>query len=225
MISSLKAYDKKYQQGYGVVYPDGHIIRFYERILKYKLNKTSGNMLDFGCGNGVHCAYFKSKGFKPFGIDIIPSIKENWKKLSLGGGDLHIIEPNSSFKHLFQEKMDLIFANQSLYYIPSKQLQNTINDFYDLSNDGAIFFASMMSTKNGYYKHSIKQENTDLRKVVLNARLKEESYINFIEKAQDMIALFKPFKTLYLGEYDPINIFDFEDEGSAHHFIYIGIKE
>ncbi|WP_256375838.1 hypothetical protein [Campylobacter volucris] len=33
------------------------------------------------------------------------------------------------------------------------------------------------------------------------------------------------FKTLYLGEYDPINIFDFEDEGSAHHFIYIGIKE
>ncbi|WP_236633120.1 methyltransferase domain-containing protein [Campylobacter armoricus] len=90
MISSLKAYDKKYQQGYGVVYPDGHIIRFYERILKYKLNKTSGNMLDFGCGNGTHCAYFKSKGFKPFGIDIIPSIKENWKKLSLGGGEIYI---------------------------------------------------------------------------------------------------------------------------------------
>ncbi|WP_229239102.1 class I SAM-dependent methyltransferase [Campylobacter volucris] len=147
------------------------------------------------------------------------------EKVITRGGDLHIIEPNSSFKHLFQDKMDLIFANQSLYYIPFKQLQNTINEFYDLSNKGAIFFASMMSTKNGYYKHSIKQENSDLRKVILNGRLKEESYINFIENAQDMIALFKPFKTLYLGEYDPINIFDFEDEGSAHHFIYIGIKE
>ncbi|EOG9634088.1 hypothetical protein ACLMND_001537 [Campylobacter lari] len=46
-------------EGYGLQYPDGHVIRFYERILKYKLNKTSGNLLDFGCGNGVHSKYFQ----------------------------------------------------------------------------------------------------------------------------------------------------------------------
>lgn len=39
---------------------DGHVIRFYERILKYKLSKTSGKLLDFGCGNGVHSKYFKN---------------------------------------------------------------------------------------------------------------------------------------------------------------------
>ncbi|MCV3396128.1 class I SAM-dependent methyltransferase [Campylobacter lari] len=27
--------------------------------MKYKLNKTSGNLLDFGCGNGVHSKYFQ----------------------------------------------------------------------------------------------------------------------------------------------------------------------
>ncbi|WP_291953025.1 methyltransferase domain-containing protein [Campylobacter sp.] len=223
MISSLKAYNEKYDKGYGVLYPDGHIVRFYERVLKYKLNKTSGNLLDFGCGNGVHCAYFKSKGFNPFGIDIVASIRANWEKLSLGGGNLHIINPNSSFKNLFNEKMDVIFANQSLYYLSN--LKETIQEFYELANDKAVFFATMMSEKNYYYKNSSECENTNLKKVVLKGRLNEESYINFIKEPCELKELFKPFKTLYLGEYDPINIFDFENEGSAHHYIYIGVKE
>ncbi|EAH8029016.1 class I SAM-dependent methyltransferase, partial [Campylobacter jejuni] len=74
MQNSLETYTMKYNEnGYGLLFPDGHVVRFYERILKYKLNKINGNLLDFGCGNGVHSAYFQSKGFKTFGIDIVPS--------------------------------------------------------------------------------------------------------------------------------------------------------
>ncbi|ELZ2071025.1 methyltransferase, partial [Campylobacter coli] len=55
MQNSLEAYTMKYNEnGYGLLFPDGHVVRFYERILKYKLNKINGNLLDFGCGNGVH---------------------------------------------------------------------------------------------------------------------------------------------------------------------------
>ena len=61
MDNSLSAYTQKYdKEGYGLQYPDGHVIRFYERILKYKLSKTSGKLLEFGCGNGVHSKYFKN---------------------------------------------------------------------------------------------------------------------------------------------------------------------
>lgn len=61
MDNSLSAYTQKYdKEDYGLQYPDGHVIRFYERILKYKLSKTSGKLLDFGCGNGVHSKYFKN---------------------------------------------------------------------------------------------------------------------------------------------------------------------
>ncbi len=66
------------KKDYGLLYPDSHTIRFYERILKYKLNITNGNLLDFGCDNGVHSKYFLDKGFKPFGIDIIPSLQKIW---------------------------------------------------------------------------------------------------------------------------------------------------
>ena len=61
MDNSLEAYTQKYdKEGYGLQYPDGHVIRFYERILKFQLHKTSGNLLDFGCGNGIHSKYFKN---------------------------------------------------------------------------------------------------------------------------------------------------------------------
>lgn len=34
MDNSLSAYTQKYdKEGYGLQYPDGHVIRFYERIL------------------------------------------------------------------------------------------------------------------------------------------------------------------------------------------------
>ena len=48
MDNSLSAYLTKYDtQGYGLQFPDGHVIRFYERILNFALQKTSGNLLDF----------------------------------------------------------------------------------------------------------------------------------------------------------------------------------
>ncbi|EAK0233934.1 methyltransferase, partial [Campylobacter jejuni] len=51
MQNSLQTYTQKYDENnYGLLYPDSHVIRFYERILKYKLGITSGNLLDFGCG-------------------------------------------------------------------------------------------------------------------------------------------------------------------------------
>ncbi|MCV3463733.1 hypothetical protein [Campylobacter sp. FU_497] len=59
----------------------------------------------------------------------------------------HVITLNFSFKNLFDVKMDFIFANQSLYYLPSKDFQKTIEEFYDLCNDGAIIFATMISSK------------------------------------------------------------------------------
>ncbi|HEF3559632.1 TPA: class I SAM-dependent methyltransferase [Campylobacter upsaliensis] len=223
MQNSLSAYTKKYDDlNYGLSFADGHIVRFYERILKYKLDFKAGNMLDFGCGNGVHSAYFKSKGYKCFGVDIVPSLKQAYEKL-VGGGGCKIIQPNASLAGLFEEKMNLILANQSLYYLPKNTLAQNMDEFYEMSEKGAIFFATMMSEKNYYFKHAGKEDEQGLRKVVLEGRLNETSYIHFVKNATDLKELFKPFKCLYLGEYDPINFYEFE--GSAHHFIYVGVKE
>ncbi|MCH3853233.1 methyltransferase, partial [Campylobacter jejuni] len=97
-----------------------------------------------------------------------------------GGGSCKIIEPNSSIKGLFDENMDIIFANQSLYYIPLKELKQNILEFYELLNTGGILFATMMSKKNYYFSHSQKEEKNGLSKVEINGRLNETSFIHFI---------------------------------------------
>lgn len=54
--------------------------------------------------------------------------------------------------------MDIIFANQSLYYIPPKELKRNILEFYELLNNDGIIFATMMSKKNYYFSHSQEQQ-------------------------------------------------------------------
>ena len=72
MDNSLSAYLTKYDtQGYGLQFPDGHVIRFYERILNFALQKTSGNLLDFGCGNGVHSKYFAQRSGGVLGLLVL----------------------------------------------------------------------------------------------------------------------------------------------------------
>ena len=225
----MEAYTQKYdKEGYGLQYPDGHVIRFYERILKFQLHKTSGNLLDFGCGNGIHSKYFKNitgGGIEPYGVDIVPSLRKIWDNdKTLNPQNFHIIEPNSSIKDLFNVKMDFIFANQSLYYLTNSSFKNTINEFYDMCNDGAIIFATMMSDK-GYsqYKRGEVMPN-GLREVkdCPTGRIKGSSYIRYTHSIEELKEDFKPFKPLFWGDYELMNLHNYE--GSVEHYIYIGQK-
>lgn len=118
--------------------------------------------------------------------------------------------------------MDLIFANQSLYYLPNESFKQTINEFYDMCNDGAIIFATMMSPKA--YKEFVvgKEDENGLTKVHHTGRLESTTYINFTKNIDELKEKFKPFKPLFWGDYELINLHNFE--GSVEHFIYIGQK-
>jgi SAM-dependent methyltransferase len=229
MDNSLSAYLTKYDtQGYGLQFPDGHVIRFYERILNFALQKTSGNLLDFGCGNGVHSKYFAQRsggGIRPFGIDIVPSLAQIWHNDPLiCEQDFHIISPNASFSHLFTQKMDFIFANQSLYYLTKENFATTLKELYDICNDGAIIFATMMASEcYDLYQKSKPLPNglTHIQGTPTN-RMSEDSYIRFTSNIDELKADFGLFEPLYWGDYTPINLYNFE--GSSRHFIFIGRK-
>jgi SAM-dependent methyltransferase len=229
MDNSLSAYLTKYDtQGYGLQFPDGHVIRFYERILNFALQKTSGNLLDFGCGNGVHSKYFAQRsggGIRPFGIDIVPSLAQIWHNDPLiCEQDFHIITPNASFSHLFTQKMDFIFANQSLYYLTKENFATTLKELYDICNDGAIIFATMMASEcYDLYQKSKPLPNglTHIQGTPTN-RMSENSYIRFTSDIDELKADFGLFEPLYWGDYTPINLYNFE--GSSRHFIFIGKK-
>lgn len=60
---NLETYEKKYKNGYGIQFPEGHIIRIYNNIIKGYFNKGNKGLklLDFGCGNGIHSKFFLTK--------------------------------------------------------------------------------------------------------------------------------------------------------------------
>jgi len=52
--------------------------------------------------------------------------------------------------------------------------------------------------------------------------LSGSSYIRFTKDIEELKEDFKPFKPLFWGDYELINLYNFE--GSVEHFIYIGQK-
>lgn len=223
---SHEEYVKKYEAGYGLKYPDGHVIRLYERILKYEMGITGEKgetILDFGCGNGTHCEYFRSKGFNVYGIDIIDqAINECRKRIPGDFSHFKRIEPNASIIDVFPDtQFDIVFSNQTLYYLPNDALENTLNDFHSMLKQNGLVIATMMSVNNGYYNSEESTQDNGLRKVVTKGRLNETTYINFIRDDKHLLETFHCFKKEYTGYYD----FELDNgEGSSHHCIFVGRK-
>ena len=222
---SLEAYDEKYAKGYGLQYPDGHVIRFYERILKNERNLIKGKILDFGCGNGIHSKYFMDKGFDCYGVDIVPEAIQQAQKFM--GEQAVLIKPNQSLKDLFhKDEFNVVFANQSLYYMNNYDLKNCVDELYEFTKPGGICFFTIMSRQNCYANLIEEEYDNGLSKVVLKHRLKETTFINFVSSPEELESIFQPFQTLHIGCYDLFSFLSSNDEdGCSHHYIYIGIKK
>lgn len=224
-MSSFEAYIDKYNQGYGTMYPEGHIIRFYEKFLKYEkaIDGSSGQrVLDFGCGNGTHSIYMASKGFDVYGVDIVPSaVEEIHARLPKLKGNFKCINPSDIIENMFEGKFDIIMANQSLYYLSNEELQQTLTQFDNMLNPNGIVFFTMMGIQSYYYEKSVYKESMDgLREVTLTGRLNETTYISFVESEDDLVSKFAHFTADFIGHYDCTM-----REGSGFHYQFIGLKK
>ena len=190
-VASKSAYSDKYQEGYGLMYPDGHVIRFYEKFLKYEFGidgSRGEKLLDFGCGNGVHSEFFASKGFKVWGVDVVPQVIELAKKrMPKFANNFHVIEPNQDINKLLNEKFDILFANQSLYYLSRTNLAKTLEQMDSMLNPKGIVYFTMIGTKNYYFKYSQKRKGLDgFWEVILRGRLNDTTYIDFTNSEKEL---------------------------------------
>ena len=103
--SDRRYFEERYKAGYGLEYPDGHVIRFNRHILEWELGLRSGNILDYGCGNGSHLKYFETNGFTPYGCDVSSTAIERCKRLMpeyennfhvVAGEHDHVFDPRIS---------------------------------------------------------------------------------------------------------------------------------
>lgn len=223
LAENSKSYDAAYKQGYGLQYPDGHIIRIYHKVLKNAFeNKNTENLslFDFGCGTGAHSLYFQDLGFNVFGVDVskeaINTCKAHFEK---NENRFQVVDAKPWKEPPFQDKcFDLVLANQVLYFFSESDLQQTVENLFQITKPGGFFIATMMGTKNFYFDYGTLQEDGIYRVELPNGKLLN---INFTDSPENLIEKFKPYTTEHVGYYDSQIV---ETEGSGFHYIFIGRK-
>ena len=96
------------------------------------------DILDFGCGPGRDVNVFKEMGHRPTGLDGSKEFCNMTQQLSncpiLNQRFLHLELEDSSF--------DGIFANASLFHVPSLELPRVLRELHSALRKGGILFSS-----------------------------------------------------------------------------------
>jgi len=100
-------------------------------------NKTL-DILDFGCGPGRDLKTFKSLGHRPVGLD---GSKEFCQLANKQSG-CHTLHQQFLKLKLEFNSFDGIFANASLFHIPSQELPEVLNQLHYALRSGGVLFSS-----------------------------------------------------------------------------------
>ncbi len=222
-ILNADDYEKRYQSGYGLVYPESHIIRVNKQILEWELGLTSGKILDFGCGAGAHLKYFTENGYIPYGCDTSPTAIERCKKLISDFADNFVVTPvNPDLHGTFGDlNVDLFLSNQVLYFLDDAGIHDVIRQAYQMVKPGGVFVATMMSY-SCWYSRYITNEEGDFKRVKLDTpRQISDLLINFKNRDQ-LPEPFSPFQPLHIGSYGN---YIREEEGSTDHWLFVGLRK
>lgn len=197
----------------------------------YNIDMKAGiKLLDFGCGQGSACRYFRGLGADVYGVDIskkdieaaknrMPDIKENFV----------VIDSKPKANDIFLNgNFDIILAVHSLYYYNNDDFQTRLESLYNMLKPGGHVFFTMISPKN-YYFRLAKEYKDGLYKVTINddnfkkrqPKTIHSQYIIFTQDEDDLKRKFSLFEPLEIGYYD---IEFTKKEGSGHHYIFFGQK-
>lgn len=220
---SAKEYEKKYQQGYGVAYPESHVIRAYKQIVDWELGIRSGSMFDFGCGSGSHVKYFADQGFTPYGCDTSDTAVQQTRRLLPEFADHFKTSPvMPDLGEMFGPLAVKVFlTNQVLYYLSDADIRRVVEQAHAMVEPGGVFIASMMSYGCWYARDVIGEEG-DFKKLQITSPRQTESMLVNLKKREEMAPLFSPFRKLHLGSYGwHIR----EEEGPHDHWLYVGVRD
>ena len=226
MKEYLRTNQKFWSRGYEAKNVESWVFRTYGRILVYEF-KFDGTekMLDFGCGQGATCNFFKRNGFDAYGVDV--SEKDIAVAQANMPNHFKVISPIPQENQVFfGGEFQLITGIQSFYYLSNTDLDTLLRCLYKQMTDGGIFYATMMGVQSSFFEDS-KPYKDGLRLIDTKSKRKKKkgkgvSYVNFTESEEELIKKFHMFKPVHIGFYD----FKIRsDEGTSFHYNFVGQKE
>jgi len=135
--STLEHYEKN-AEPYWLGTRDHDVSQNIEAFLQALPKDKPLDILDLGCGPGRDLCAFKSLGHRPIGLDGCKAFCQMAHQLS-GCPTLH-----QRFLNLELEEghFDGVFANASLFHIPSQELTRVLGELHHALRPGGILFSS-----------------------------------------------------------------------------------
>lgn len=117
---------------------DHDVTQNYRAFLApFPKNKTL-DILDFGCGPGRDVKYFQSLGHRPVGLDG----SEAFCRMAREYTGCPILQQTFLNLQLPAQAYDGIFANASLFHVPSRELPRVLNQLHTALRPGGVLFSS-----------------------------------------------------------------------------------
>ncbi len=105
------------------------------------------DILDFGCGPGRDLHYFKSLGHRAIGLDG----SENFCRMASEYTSCPVLHQSFLNLQLMPDSFDGIFANASLFHVPSSELPRVLKELHNaLRNDGVLFMSNPRGNSEGW---------------------------------------------------------------------------
>ena len=120
------------------------------------------DILDFGCGPGRDMCVFKSMGHRPVGLD--GSIE--FCKMAVKQSGCPTLNQQFLKLELEENRYDGIFANASLFTVPSQELPRVLKELHSaLRKDGILFSSNPRGNAEGWqgqrYGHYMEFEASE----------------------------------------------------------------
>jgi SAM-dependent methyltransferase len=134
---TLSHYDDRAREFW--VGTQGHdVAQNYAALLDAITGRPPFRLLDFGCGPGRDLAHFRALGHEAVGVEGSLRFVEMARALSgcevLRQNFLHLALPDAEF--------DGIFANASLFHVPSQELPRVLTQLRATLKPGGVLFSS-----------------------------------------------------------------------------------
>lgn len=117
---------------------DHDVSQNYTAFLNPFEGRLGLDILDFGCGPGRDIAYFKALGHNPVGLDGTAEFCQMARDMT--GCTVH--EQSFNDLDLKKHSFDGVFANASLFHVPSTNLLKVLSDLHNCLRPGGILFSS-----------------------------------------------------------------------------------
>jgi len=117
---------------------DHDVTQNYHALLSQFPESQKLDILDFGCGPGRDLEYFKSLGHRPVGLDG----SHAFCSMARDNTGCQVLHQQFLAMDLPQEGFDGIFANASLFHVPSQELPRVLQELHAAMRPGGILFTS-----------------------------------------------------------------------------------